>query len=207
MKEIYEILDNGGVTFKCEVLRKENKINVYKAIYDEDFWENYRVEYKYIFSRYYEKIFIGEDPYDFSGQGYNEDFIGNSILIKMLNGKYMFIGEVIYEFSISNIGNTGVKNTLITEDDEIVEFYSYVGSSGVPYPFAIGKKYSYLFIFEYGNVAINTPGSKIPRTKIPNKFLNLNFKVTKDLYMQYFDIKRELKLPFEVRIVHKRLGD
>ena len=161
MEKIYNIYDNGGVPFKCKVLPKDNKIEIFKAIYDIE--EGELIEYKYVLSRYYEKIFIGDDPLDFSGEGYNDDFIGNSILIKMLNGKYMYIGSEIYEF-----------NT----DEEIVTFYSYVGNSGIPYPFAMGKKYTYLFTMNYKGIGNkfgeNIPGSKIPRVKIPNKLLKKN---------------------------------
>jgi hypothetical protein len=202
MEKIYDIYDNGGVPFKCKVLNKDKKIIVFKAIYDE---EGELIEYKYVFSRYYEKIFIGDDPLDFSGEGYNEDFIGNSILIKMLNGKYMYIGSEIYEF---NTEGAGVQKTLSTEGaDEILEFYSYVGNSGVPYPFAIGKKYTYLFTMNYKGIGNkfgdNIPGSKIPRVKIPNKLLKKN----QDAYTQYYENPkiRAAEEPFSVKMIVKRL--
>ena len=197
MEKIYDIYDNGGVPFKCKVLNKDKKIEIFKAIYDYE--EGELIEYKYVFSRYYEKIFIGDDPLDFSEQGYNDDFIGNSILIKMLNGKYMYIGDEIYEF---NTEDSGTQKT-----DEIITFYSYVGNSGVPYPFAIGKKYTYLFIEKYGN-EINKfgniiPGSKIPRVKIPNNLLPKN----QDAYMYYYGNKKNIaaSLPFNVKMIVKRI--
>jgi hypothetical protein len=190
MQEIYDIYDNGGVPFKCKVKIEDKKILIFKAIYDDE--EGELIEYKYVFSRYYEKIFIGDDPLGFSGEDYNEDFIGNSILIKMLNGKYMYIGSEIYEFSIEDTG------------DEIVTFYSYVGNSGTPWPFAIGKKYTYLFTMNYKNIGNkfgeNIPGSKIPRVKIPNKLLKKN----QDAYMYYFD-NVESALPFNVKMIVKRI--
>ena len=57
--------------------------------------------------------------------------LGNSILLKITNKKYVFIGSFIYEFE---------------PKDEIKEYYSMIGNSDVPYPAAIGEKNVYFLI-------------------------------------------------------------
>ena len=67
---------------------------------------------------------------EYSG-GYGKKFDGNSILLELIDNKYVFIGSVISEFNTR---------------EEIQEYYSEVGNSSVSYPYAIGKKYTYLMI-------------------------------------------------------------
>tara|TARA_R110002073_G_scaffold64380_1_gene161289 strand:- start:874 stop:1842 length:969 start_codon:yes stop_codon:yes gene_type:complete len=57
--------------------------------------------------------------------------LGNSILLKITNKRYVFIGSFIYEFE---------------PEDEIKEYYSMIGNSDVPYPVAIGEKNVYFLI-------------------------------------------------------------
>lgn len=59
-----------------------------------------------------------------------KDDIGNTVLIKLTNNSYMFIGEKIYTFKL--------------KDDSIIDYKSPIGNSAVPYPYAIGKKNVYL---------------------------------------------------------------
>lgn len=125
MKNSYFTHDNGGRPFKVEV-DTENK-NI--VIYDEDgyfgddgvYVDQYPCPILKIPS--YEKIFIGESHGDFG--------LGNSILIKIKNNIYIYVGEYIYSFEI---------------DDEIINYESPIGNSDVPYPYAIGDKYVYLMI-------------------------------------------------------------
>jgi len=56
---------------------------------------------------------------------------GNSILAKIGNNKYVFIGECVYEF---------------TTTEPILEYYSPIGRNDVPYPVAISKNYVYYLI-------------------------------------------------------------
>jgi hypothetical protein len=81
-----------------------------------------------------DKIFIGESPVnpmtEFSG-GYGPEFDGNSILLKIHEKEYVFIGYQIYSFKTKN---------------EIVSFVSPVGNNDVPYPYAIDDKDNYYFL-------------------------------------------------------------
>ena len=63
--------------------------------------------------------------------GHCPKFTGNSILLKIGDKRYVFIGHTIYEFSTK---------------DEITEYHSPVGNNDVPYPVAIGKNYVYFMI-------------------------------------------------------------
>jgi len=58
---------------------------------------------------------------------------GNSVLLKSKKDKYIFIGDSIFSFSTPS-------------RDQIISFSSPMGNSAVPYPFAVGHKYTYLFL-------------------------------------------------------------
>lgn len=184
--KIYDIIDNGDVVFKCIDLFEENKIEVYKVVYDKkgNFKDN-----KYILSRKYDKLFIGNDPLKIS-DFWNESFLGNSILVKIAKKKnaYTFIGYQIFDFE--------------TDEDEIIDFHSYIKEGIVSYPYAIGKEYSYIFfrIYKDGKEKLY----KNSKVKIPNEFLDLN----EDIYFkQYYDVKGQAfinSLPFEIKIRQNR---
>ena len=72
----------------------------------------------------FKKIFIGLDSK-------NPKLNGNSLLIELKDNYYMYIGNIIYLFKT---------------DSEITNYYSPVGNSDVPYPFAITKNKIYLMI-------------------------------------------------------------
>jgi hypothetical protein len=57
---------------------------------------------------------------------------GNSILVKK-GSKYIYIGHEIYEFSP-------------VEGDTIEAYYSDIGNSDVPYPYAVGKTHVYILL-------------------------------------------------------------
>ena len=91
---------------------------------------------------------------------------GNSILLKMSNGEYIFIGHEMYKFKMN---------------DTIVKYFSLVGANDVPNPIILGKRFVYflglgervyydreLFMYSkndnYANAYINeqkTPGNKM----------------------------------------------
>lgn len=84
------------------------------------------------------KLFIGkpiinDNAYKYYKTKNKADLFGkgNSILAKIGNNKYVFIGECIYEF---------------TTTEPILEFYSPIGSNDVPYPVAISNNYVYYLI-------------------------------------------------------------
>ena len=115
---IYHIPGNYNDTYLCE----EN-INSKDKLY----WAYIQLALKII----PEKIFIGKSPKnkmtEFSS-GYGKYFDGNTILIKLSQNKYVFIGSGIYIF---------------TSEYEIIKYVSPVGNNDVSYPYAIDIKNNY----------------------------------------------------------------
>jgi len=71
-------------------------------------------------------IYVGfkpDDPYD-------KFYIGNTLLIKISDTKYMFVGEIIYIFDL----------------DETILAYSSNVIRGQPFPYFITSKYCYLLL-------------------------------------------------------------
>jgi len=107
----YLIHDNGGRPFK--VLINKNSIEIYTESSD---YEDLILEIK-DFQGYW-------SGYDSSKNKMN----GNSLLVKISDYKYIFIGWVIYSFET----NEKIKN-----------YVSPIGNSDVPYPFAYTDKNVY----------------------------------------------------------------
>ena len=121
--------DNGGRPFCVYVDESQNEVHIYKSSNSNN--KDYVV---HIGSYKFFQIFIGLSPLnkmtEFSG-GNGPDFDGNSILLKIDDLKYMFIGEKIYTFKTLN---------------NITVFESPVGNSDVPYPYAIDSEENYYFL-------------------------------------------------------------
>jgi len=105
---------------------------------------------------------------------------GNSILICVEPGKYIYSGHEVYSFETKN-------------GEEIKKYYSPVGNSVVPYPYAIGEKYTYFML---------------DKQTVPNSLLNLK----NDAYRQFygFNIDPETKMSlfiskknFRTKLIHK----
>jgi len=129
--------------FMVEILR--NRINIYKR--DEDISDD---EYDNIFRKFdpkkwaskytkcvyaignYDKVFIPDGSKN-SDRVYKGDpqYIGNSILIKVKNDKYIIITNTILRFELGN--------------DEICEFDSPIIANDCNNPVGIGKKNIYSF--------------------------------------------------------------
>jgi hypothetical protein len=125
-KHKYVILDNGSHPY--HVYDYGSRADVYAFRYDKD--SNEEILLKKILSIPYKNIFPGDNslklPDHSSGKG-------NTVLIQQKNGKYIYIGDGIREFS-------GV------DGDVIQKYYSPIGNSAVPYPYAVGKKYTYFLV-------------------------------------------------------------
>ena len=134
----YKTIDNGGTAFFVEVGKT---VSVYKNMdtkeYIDDKWIEIKNPRKPLFLVTPEKVFTGK----------------GSVLLK-LKTCYRFIGNIIYDF-------------LPVKGDTIVSFHSKIGNSGVDYPYAIGKKYVYLFL---GKVAVE----------------KTYFDLKEDIYDQYY---------------------
>lgn len=114
----YYIHDNGGRPFRVSV--NQNEINIYKKIpHPEEI-------------KYSNEPFVTFSKFSGYWEGYDTSlykYTGNSILIKLDDHHYVYVGWEIYQFSTS---------------DTIIDFISPVGNNDVPYSFAYGEKNLYL---------------------------------------------------------------
>jgi hypothetical protein len=96
----------------------------------------------------YMAIFPGRYPANWGAESrrhypWRPAMLGNSVLLHVSGSKYMYIGESIWEFD--------------THGDRILDYYSPIGNSDVPYPFAVGERNTYLMTEKvfYPNVALD----------------------------------------------------
>jgi hypothetical protein len=83
-----------------------------------------------------QQIFVGKSEKnkmtEYSG-GYGASFDGNTILLKMNDTTYFYIGGKMFSFTVNN---------------PIISYYSPVGNNDVPYPYAIDSKNNYYLMIE-----------------------------------------------------------
>ena len=123
------------------VFINKNKVDVYKQSkenYDEK--PDVNTYNKLVKSFNASKVFIGKSPKiamtKFSG-GYGKKYDGNTILLHLKQNDYVLISGI-------GLQNFKLKN------DKIVKFYSPLGNNDVPYPFALGNKNYYFFVYPDG---------------------------------------------------------
>jgi hypothetical protein len=162
----YYIHDNGSTNFLVEDY--DNKVIIYKITKDYD---NNTIEInKKIKEIKYQEIYFGKVPSKMlkdSNYSYEK---GNTILLMIDKGKYIFIGQCIYSFE--------------TKDKEkIIKFVSPIGNSDVPYPYAIGENNTYLLL---ENIYID------------NSLLDLNEDIYQQYYQyHYINIKMKNKTRYK----------
>ena len=177
----YTMLDNGAEPFVADV--SPSHVEIYRQTYkDNDGVEGY-IRDKKVVDTPYKKIFIGDnDLKPERGLAPKGMWPGNSILIQTGPGKYIYSGHEIY--------------SLETKDgEEIKKYYSPVGNSHVPYPYAVGENYTYFML---------------DKETVPNELLNLK----EDAYGQFYghtikdeDLKKKIessKKKFKTKMIHKR---
>jgi hypothetical protein len=107
------------------------------------------------------EVFVGKKS---PGGGYDglkpKDAEGNSILLRV-GEKYVYIGSEIYEFSPK-------------PEDTIQKYYSDIGNSDVPYPYAVGNTHVYIML---------------DKVAVEKSFFNMK----KDIYQQYYEATTYLK--------------
>lgn len=174
-RHIYEIIDNGGIPFL--VFDYGGHADIYNQHYDEETNE-YEIQGKILETKY-SRIFVGDnelnDPdYDLEkGSGK-----GNTVLLQTGKDKYTYIGD-------------GIRSFTTKDGDVIQKYYSPVGNSAVPYPYAVGQKYVYLMLYNhYESVE--------------------DFDLTKDVYTQYYahldldKFKNKSSKKYSVKTLFKR---
>ncbi len=88
-----------------------------------------------------QQIFVGKSDKNKMTEysdGYGASFDGNTILLKMNDTTYIYIGGKMFSFTASNL---------------IVSYHSPVGNNDVPYPYAIDSEKKYYLLTE--NVVLN----------------------------------------------------
>lgn len=139
----YNIYDNGGIPFIVKI-KSPTLIDVYSNV-------NTETPYK-LFTIRYNKLFIGDNLLQDSHSAKKGKYAGNSILVETGKNQYLYIGSEIYSF---------------TTKDKILKFYSPLGNSAVPYPYAVGEELTYFLL---------------DKKTIPNDLLNLKM----DGYAQFY---------------------
>jgi len=127
----YMMHDNFRVPYIVDV--SAGKATVYKAMngYDKAFGKGAIVK-----EIAYKKIWIGDNLLGDKGYGKKGQYKGNSLLMEISGGKYIYVGHKMMEFSLQ-------------PGDTVIQYYSPVGNSDVPYPYIIGKDFVY-FMWEAG---------------------------------------------------------
>ena len=197
----YYIHDNGGQPFKVICNESKKTVYVYKDIRDwsgkmEDIPEE-PIYGDLIFEFKYKKIFTG-DPipsiFTESKSGYLFE-PGNSILVCISVGKYIYIGSEIYSFETGK----GI-------DDEIIKYYSPIGNNDVPYPFAVSRNKTYLMIEDV--ILDNQELEDVSKDCKKEDYKKEYFDDPYFLYYNFCDKKNNLKTTshkLKKKILHKRL--
>lgn len=91
----------------------------------------------------YRRAFVGYDPEERRPPGLLDRMLhgkqgvwwhgGNSVLLQVAARRYVYVGKRVYAFAVP-------------ADDEIQGYVSPMGNSAVPYPYAVGKRNTYLMI-------------------------------------------------------------
>ena len=131
------------------------------------------------------KIFIGKNTKTITNKlsgAIGKKYDNSTILIYLGTDKYILLD-----------GNK-IKN--IKMNDTIVSFHAPVGNSGVPYPYAIGKKYIHSFLVPIG---------KLPIKYFPNIKNQMKLSERIDLLDPFFEKKMSISIGDFVKILDKKL--
>jgi hypothetical protein len=171
----YKILDNGYVPYVVEItpttlciIQQNAKERGHAQQSIKQNTEIYRTPYKH--------VFLGEKTGRLTDSSIYRK--GSSILACIKENHYVYIGSEIYSFYTK---------------EPIIAYESPVGSSSVPYPYAVGEEYTYFML---------------DKEKVPNLLLDLK----KDAYGQFYGYtvsKKEeaaiekRKTPFAFKTIYK----
>lgn len=124
----YYIHDNGSRPFKVDVSNKGIMIYKHnKIIYEKKTYTVYDTGYD-------QTPLLKLTKFKGYWSGYDSSFYkmhGNSLLIKINDNNYIYIGDSIYSF---------------TTKDKILDYISPVGNNDVPYPVCYGEHYVYFMV-------------------------------------------------------------
>jgi hypothetical protein len=177
----YTMLDNGSDPFVADV--SSSRVEIYRQTFKDTNGVEEYIRDKKIVDTPYKKIFIGDNDLRLGGGVAPKGmYPGNSILIQTGKGKYIYAGHEVYSFETH-------------DDEDIKSYYSPVGNSAVPYPYAVGEKYTYFML---------------DKETLPNELLNLK----EDAYGQFYghtikdeELKKKIessKKKFKTKQINKR---
>lgn len=138
--KVYETRYHSKRPYCVEV--SEHTVDIFEQMWDDT--NEYWYKGKRVYQSSYERIFIG----DIHPLGV---YLGNTILLHIHADKYVFIGDMIYTFSV-------------VEGDQITQYVSTLQDlNGAPTPYAIGKQRVYL-MKEYYSLSMvkREPDTEIP---------------------------------------------
>ena len=164
----YKIHDNGSEPFVVDDDGK--KIVVFRQTFDIN-TDTYSLGKK-VFESPYKKLYPGKDPLNISWGGSET---GNTVLAQISANKFVFIGDGAYSFEL-------------VDGDEPVLYSSPVGNSDVPYPYLIGKKYTYLLLSQKTKDGPGKWKDELP-AYVPNEKLDLKI----DAYAQFFGFETTMQ--------------
>lgn len=157
----YEIHDNRSTPFIACVEPGKKQLTVYKAVPEDESARHWKMlPADNLYSVHYRNVFIGDNVNGLKDHAKKGTGKGNSILAEVGVGRYVFVGEQVYEFSVA----TG---------DVIEAYHSPIGNNDVPYPVAVGKEHLYFLLM--GDYCY------VPRAL---------FDLKGDLYRQFYDMTR-----------------
>jgi hypothetical protein len=176
------------ITRKCKHARKASKTRKhavakkYSILYNGDtpfvatvtpsHIEVYNRTHTGILRTTYKKLYVGDNTLNVPRHAKRGVFPGNSLLIQVTANRYIYVGSEVYEFTPR-------------DGDTIVAYYSPVGNSQVPYPYAVGSKYAY-FMHDKVAVAVDALDTK------------------KDGYAQFYSNRKLEKIPMHTRMIAAR---
>jgi hypothetical protein len=167
MKKYY-IHNNGGRPYMVHV---DKDVEVYENTYEND-----DDKYKLLKTYVPINVFIGKKSPAIRNGSYDGTYgIGNSILLQLTKNTYLYIGHEIIKFNVPN-------------GDVIESYYSDIGNSDVPYPYAVGEKYIYIML---------------DMVCIPVSF----FDMKKDIYLQYYEVNTFSKHKLSPAVFKKQLAE
>lgn len=122
-KNTYLTHDNGGRPYIVVLSPRTKTASVFVAHLPVPYTDG---KGQLVIDTPYLKAFVGKG-------NRTEEELGNSILLQIDEHSYMFVGSTIYTFQVP-------------EDETIKQFYSPVGNNDVPYPYLVGKHFTYFLL-------------------------------------------------------------
>jgi len=171
----YKIHDNGSVPFLVDDDGK--KITVFRQTYD--IATDTESLGKKVFESPYKKLFPGKDPLGISWGGSDT---GNTVLAQISAKKFVFIGDTAYSFEL-------------VDGDEPVLYSSPIGNSDVPYPYLIGKNYTYLLLSQ--KIRVGGKWKDGFPAYVPNEKLNLKLDAYAQVWGHEMTMLGKKKVPLE----------